>query len=480
MILTHRYLGVVLCAFFMMWFVSGIAMIYARGMPGFTPDMRLERLAELNMGAVKVTASEAVAKAELGRAPARAILLMIMDRPAYRFSSGGGTVTVFADTGELLPDIGRPEAMKIAGSFMEMPESRLHYAGELNQPDQWTLEERRRLPIHKVSVDDDFHTELYISEETGEVELMTTRGSRALAWVAAIPHWMYFAPLRVKDEVWRQVVLWTSGVGAVLALLGIVLAFSQFSTRYFGLMRWHYVTGTVFGVFALTWVFSGWLSMEPFFWASGGGTGNRVRQTLSGGPLELSSFPMVDAGTWYRVLAARSPKEIEFVRIQNEPYFVARGVEEEPILISANPFEIRREAFSVESLMSRIQQGNPNVQVVESRLLSDYDSYYHPSERRPALPVLRVKFGDSDATWFYVDPRMGQVVTRFTRRERLQRWIYHGLHSLDFNFWYYNGPVWRATMVALNTGGAFLSIIGLLLGIKRVKRGTKRVLIGRT
>jgi len=91
-----------------------------------------------------------------------------------------------------------------------------------------------------------------------------------------------------------------------------------------------------------------------------------------------------------------------------------------------------------------------------------------------------VKFGDSDATWFYVDPRMGQVVTRFTRRERLQRWIYHGLHSLDFNFWYYNGPVWRATMVALNTGGAFLSIIGLLLAIKRVKRGTKRVLIGRT
>ena len=168
------------------------------------------------------------------------------------------------------------------------------------------------------------------------------------------------------------------------------------------------------------------------------------------------------------------------MRIQNEPYFVARGVEEEPILISANPFEIRREPFSVESLMSRIQQGNPNVQVVESRLLSDYDSYYHPSERRPALPVLRVKFGDSDATWFYVDPRMGQVVTRFTRRERLQRWIYHGLHSLDFNFWYYNGPVWRATMVALNTGGAFLSIIGLLLAIKRVKRGTKRVLIGRT
>ena len=93
------------------------------------------------------------------------------------------------------------------------------------------------------------------------------------------------------------------------------------------------------------------------------------------------------------------------------------------------------------------------------------------NERRPPLPVLRVKFGDPDATWFYVDPHMGQVVTRFTRRERLQRWIYHGLHSLDFNFWYYNGAVWRATMVALNAGGALLSGIGLVLAVKRVKRG---------
>ena len=81
-----------------------------------------------------------------------------------------------------------------------------------------------------------------------------------------------------------------------------------------------------------------------------------------------------------------------------------------------------------------------------------------------------MKFSDPDATWVYVDPRMGQAVRRFTRRQRLERWIYHGLHSLDFNFWYYNGAVWRTTMVVLNAGGALLSTIGLVLAIKRVKR----------
>jgi hypothetical protein len=468
-ILTHRYLGIVLSLLFILWFVSGIAMIYARGMPSLTPGERIKRLPELDISAVKISPSAAVTKAELGRPPFHAVLLMVMGRPAYRFASDG-VVTVFADTGELLQGVGQQSAIEIAGIFTGLPASKLHYAGELQEPDQWTLEVRERLPMHKISADDDFRTNLYISEDTGEVEVMTTRASRVLAWIAAIPHWMYFLPLRMKDDLWRQVVLWTSGAGGILALLGIILAFTQFPNRYSGLMRWHYVTGTLFGIFTLTWVFSGWLSMEPFFWASGGGTGDRIPQALSGGPLDIDSFPTVDAPVWHRVLSGHSPKEVEFARIQNEPYFIATIGDTDPLLLSINPFGIRRERFSTESLLARIQKGNPEVSLAESELLSDYDSYYHPGDRRPPLPILRVKFGDPDATWFYVDPRLGQAVARFTRRERIQRWIYHGFHSLDFNFWYYNGTVWRATMVGLNAGGAFLSTIGLLLAIKRVKR----------
>jgi len=193
-ILTHRYLGIVLSVFFVMWFVSGIAMIFTRGMPTLTPDVRLERLPELNMSLVRLSPSEAETKAELGAPARRAVLFTILDRPAYQFTTDG-TATVFADTGELLPPIGRKEALSIGASFMGLPLAQVHYGGELQQPDQWTLEQRGELPMHKILVDDPFHTELYISTETGEVELMTTRRSRALAWVAAIPHWMYFAPL---------------------------------------------------------------------------------------------------------------------------------------------------------------------------------------------------------------------------------------------------------------------------------------------
>jgi hypothetical protein len=423
----------------------------------------MQRLPPLNLAAVKLNPSEALEKAQFDGAPSRATLLMIMGRPAYRFSSSSGSVTVFADSGDVIEQVGQREAIKIASAFADLPESRVHYAGEITEPDQWTLEDTRALPVHKVVVDDDAHTHLYISEETAEVELLTTRGARALAWFAAIPHWMYFRWLRSNGPVWRQVVLWTSGIGMILACLGIVLGFTQYATRYAGLMRLHYITGVAFGVFSLTWVFSGLLSMEPFFWASGGGTGNRIPQALRGGPLELTAFEKLPA-------AGAALRQIDFLRIQSEPYYVAHSTDSQPQLISARTLEFRNQPFPTDSLLARVSQGNPGAPISEAAVLSTYDSYYHATERKPPLPVLRVKFGDPDATWFYIDPRMSQVVGRFTRRERLQRWIYHGLHSLDFNFWSYQGWVWTAAMVGLNLGGTVLSAIGVIIGIRRLFR----------
>jgi hypothetical protein len=468
LILTHRYLGIAVCLLFVMWFVSGIAMIFARGMPGLTPGVRLERLPSLDVSAVKVAAAEAVEKAQLDRAPNRLTLLTVMDRPAYRFSSGRSAVTVFADNGDVLEQVGEAEAMKVAARFMSLPETQLHYIGEVLEPDQWTLEERGALPAHKIRVDDASRTELYISEETAEAALLTTRGSRVLAWFAAIPHWMYFAPLRQNGPVWRQVVLWTSGVATIMAILGIALGFTQYFTRYAGLMRWHYLTGIVFGIFTLTWVFSGFLSMEPFFWASEGGTGNRIPQALRGGPLDLARFRELPP-------LAESAKEVEFLRIQGDPYYLIRNGSPEPVLISAESLQVRRDPFSTDSLLALVKRGNPDIPITESALLLDYDSYYHPSERKPPLPVLRVKFADPDATWIYIDPKMGQLVTRFTRRKRIERWIYHGFHSLDFNFWYYQGPLWTTAMITLNAGGALLSVIGVMIAVKRVARWVRRI-----
>jgi hypothetical protein len=485
LIILHRYLGIALSVLFVIWFLSGIAMIYAGGMPELTPEMRLERMPALDLARVRLNLSEAAERAGSNGSGGRVLLLTIMDRPAYRFT-GSRPVTVFADTGEVLKDVGPAEAISIAGRFMDLLAGSLHDVRVLTEADQWTIAQRRQMPLHKIRVDDPARTEVYVSAQLGEVVLETTRGSRALAWLAAIPHWLYFAPLRTNDALWRQVVLATSGLGSILALIGLVLAVMQFaptapfrikrvgsSIPYAGWMRWHYVSGVLFGVFALTWVFSGMLSMEPWGWAAGGGAGPGMRRALAGGPLEPSLFARIDASAWHQVLSGHPVKEVEFLRIQGDPYYLLRGVEAKPLLLASHPLGIGREPFAIESIVSRVKEGFPGAAIVASDVLSEYDSYYYARGSKPPLPVLRVKFGDPNGTWFYIDPAMSQVTAAFTRRDRLERWVYHGLHSLDFSFWYDNRPLWDIGVITLSLGGTALSVIGVVIGIRRLRRDVK-------
>ena len=67
--------------------------------------------------------------------------------------------------------------------------------------------------------------------------------------------------------------------------------------------------------------------------------------------------------------------------------------------------------------------------------------------------MLRVKFDDPLETWVYVDVELGQVVATIHRLNRLERWLYNGLHSLDFGFWYDKRPLWDIGMIALSLGG---------------------------
>jgi hypothetical protein len=408
-----------------------------------------------------------------------------MDRPAYRFS-GRRPVTIFADTGERMRELREREILKIASRFLNLPEASFHHSGVLVSADQWTIRQRSQLPLHKVTADDEARSVLYISPRSGEVAVLTTRGSRALAWIAAIPHWLYFAPLRLNDALWRQVVLWLSGLAVVSALIGLVLGVIQFRPSapyrlsrmpsfipYAGWIRWHYLTGIVFGVFTVTWAFSGLLSMEPWFWASRGGSGDGIYGSLAGGTVDLTAYPRFDAADWHRVLSGRTIKEVNFAWIQGEPYYVVIGSSRKGELVGANPLQLRREPFSIDSLMARVREGNPGVPIAESQILSEYDSYYYAQDGAAPLPVLRIKFNDPEQTWFYIDPAMSQAVASYTRRQRLQRWIYHGFHSLDFGFWYSSRPLWDIGIIGLSLGGTILSTIGVVIGYKRLGRITK-------
>jgi hypothetical protein len=497
-ILAHRYLGIALSLLFIVWFLSGITMMYAGGMPRLTPDERLERLAALDLSAVRLTPAEAAQIADVDTG--QTFLLTVMDRPAYRLN---GT-TVFADTGEVLEEIDARQGAVIVSRFMNLPLERIDHVSTLTEVDQWTLGQSRQMPLHKFAADDAARTELYVSAWLAEVTMVTTRRSRTLAWLGTIPHWFYFSALRTNQPLWYQIVVWTSGLGVVLALLGLILGVTQYrwsrprassGIPYSGWMRWHYITGVVFGVFTLTWVFSGMLSMEPYGWATQPGL-QIPRDAFTGGALDLARFSKVDPASWAPLLAGRDPvKEIELLRIQDEPYYSVRTARvltepwkperlHQPYNVSGRTYgnrffvhgeslEVREGPFTLESIVARMKQAVPDVSIVEAELLPEYDSYYYSRGRQTPLPIARVKFADADQTWVYVDPEVSQVVARIHRLDRVERWIYNGLHSLDFSFWYNRRPLWDIGVLILMLGGLASSTIGFCLGIRRLRRGVK-------
>ena len=506
LIVFHRYLGIPLSFVFAMWFISGIAMIYVGGMPELTPQARLEHLAPIDFAAVKLTPSAAGARAELGVDPERVTLSTVEQRPAYRFSAGPfGSVTVFADDGELLTPIDQGEARAVAARFLRVPERTLSFASTVTQPDQWTLLLGAELPLDRFVADDAAGTEVYVSPRSAEVVLVTTRRSRALAWIATIPHWLYFTTLRVDQPLWYWTVVWLSAFGCLLAVLGLALGIVQFrkttpfrwrdAVRYRGWMRWHYLLGTVFGVFTLTWVFSGLLSMEPFAWTNAEGLAVS-RDAFAGGPLDLAAFPTPAAADWARLGDGAAPKEIELRRIEDGPYFLVRYApshigERDPerlhqpyivgrsdvlqhLLVDATTLRPHLAPFSVDSLLARLHAALPNEAATEHVVLNEYDSYYYSRDGQAPLPVLRVKFADPMRTWVYIDQMLGQTVATIHRLNRLERWLYNGLHSLDFGFWYARRPLWDIGMIALLVGALATTLIGLVFGIKRLRRDVGR------
>jgi hypothetical protein len=504
LIFAHRYLGTVLCLLFFMWFLTGIGMIYSRGMPRLTAQARLARMAPLDVSRIAISPADAAERAELGENPRRAQMQMVMNRPAYRFTTSG-PVTVFADNGEILEEIGPDQAITIAGRFMNVPEDKVRYLELITQPDQWTLLLGRQMPLHKLAIEDGSGTELYVSPVTADIAVLTTRSSRALAWVSTIPHWFYFSALRSNSDLWFKSVVGAAAIGCVLALLGIALAVVQFRYRrpvklpYAGLMRWHYALGLVFGVLTLTWVFSGMLSMEPWVWTEQDDVLQNLDQAFTGGELELDQFPAFDAAAWKQVFGDRPVKDVQFARILgdphyivrsaqgdaplmgapdggHQPYFVSRSSDSERLVVSAKPLAIRTAPFTTESITDRLKAAAPSATILESQLLNEYDYYYYSRDGEVQLPVVRVKFDDPAKTWVYVDPQVSQIVAQVQRNNRVERWLYNGLHSLDFPFWYYKRPLWDIGVIILSLGGAALSGLGAVLGFRRILRNTKRAL----
>lgn len=501
--LAHRWAGILLCVFFVLWFLSGIFMMYVE-FPQLTRNEKLAALPRLDFSAAKLTPGQAVARLRAGdfgligapdrnrpnsvEQPAAALseidslrLTMLLRRPLYLIQPEGPAQprAVWADSGEILPAVSAELALRIATDFAQrfLPGQPLapRYIEQL-QTDQWSLSSalNAHRPLHLIALGDAAGTRLYVSSTTGEVVRDSHRRERVLNYFGAVTHWLYPTVIRRHPDAWAWMVDLLAGFGTALALSGIWIGLLRWKRRpkpgkssipYRGLMRWHHISGLAFGLFALTWVFSGWLSMNP-------GDLNPPREPSPAEQLVYAGKPLTPSDF---ALPAFSPPqdavEAELLHYAARPWYFATLRDNRRQLFAASPSQ-DGQTPSVEAMLALAPELMPRARLLRSRVLQDYDDYYYARNRqngsRP-LPVIRVEFDDAQDTWFHLDPRSGQVIERSTRINRLYRWLYNGLHSWDLRWLWERRPLWDLAVIGFSLGGLSLSLIGVVAGVRRLR-----------
>jgi hypothetical protein len=497
-IFIHRWLGVALCLVFLLWFPSGIAMMYW-GYPSVSDADRLERSPALDGSTIQLTPAEAYAKLDASGAPGQVRLNIFDGRPVYRFQSGSANGIVFADTGEVLDEIPMAMVERIASAWTSEPANTARIDA-ITDVDQWTLQ----IPIANLEPLWKFTwpsgDQVYVSQASGEVEQFTTTASRLAAYAGPITHWFYFTPLRKHGARWGRVVVWSSGIATAVAVLGIVVGLWMFSPRqryryegaparipYRGQKRWHMVLGLLFGIATVTWAFSGMLSMEPFP-LSGANESNdpraeiadRIHQALQT-RMDFADFQTKPPRAALEQLGDLPVKELELTSMAGQTVYLATVGRDETRIVPVSRVaadDAPRRALDHQSLIDvvRIAAGRDGLSDV--RVLDRYDAYYLDRRRERPLPVILARIDDGDRTRLYIDPATARVVEEYRDSDWMLRWAYHALHSLDFPWLYNYRPLWDIVVISFMLGGTALCVTSLILAW-RVLLGLRRPALGR-
>jgi hypothetical protein len=485
-ILCHRWMGVTFCLLFAWWFLSGIFMMYW-DYPDISPADRLQRAKNIDPSTIQLSAQEAWEKLGEKSEPSGAALAMFDGRPVYQFPTGG---IVYADDGTL-QDQSPDDAMllRLASAWTARNIGPANVE-EITTADQWTIGARNRLPLLKYSFANG--EQVYLSRSSGDIVQYTTISSRIGAYLGPIPHWLYFTPLRLRETLWSNLIIYASGIGTIMAFLGMVAGIWMLSPSkkyrrdgeptsvpYAGAKRLHMILGLFFGIVTCTWAFSGMLSMDPPFLnsdpkgavlgSSGLSPSARIQSALHPDRFHFADY---NAKTPQQALAQLSGlpvKQIEFTSFDGQPVYLASIGRQETRVIPMNGDP--KKEFDQNRIFDMVARAAEPVKVTEHRRMTQYDAYYLDRHHERPLPILFVKLDDAEHTQLYIDQRTGRTVEEHSDSDSfLQRWLYHGLHSLDFPWLYNYRPAWDIVVLTLMLGGLTLSVTAVIIGFQLLRR----------
>jgi len=452
--LVHRWVGIATCLLLAMWFGSGLVMIYVP-FPSLTPAERLQGLSPIDWS-------------QVGAVPAQAVALeQGVDGPVWRLDK----TALSAATGLPEPAVDEAMAGRIAAAFGHAPVR----AVEPIHDDQWTVAGgyNRFRPLLKVSLDTPDDRILYVASTTGEVVLDTDGRERFWNWLGSIPHWIYPTILRRDQPLWRQVILWTSGlaIGGSVSGMWIGILRARFRRRYKGgritpyrgWQWWHHVIGLAGGTMLMTWIVSGWLSVDPNRWFSRAGLADPARAAYA----RAATAPAID---WRRLSAAIDAAGAVRLRplwVDGEPLLELAHPGRPPAVLDAHSLmPVMLDADRLAAAASRLV---PQAHIASVTTLTAPDAYWYDTRGNVELPVLRVEFDDPARTWVHISPRTGEILNDLDGRQRLYRWLFDALHCWDFRGLIDRRPLWDIWMWFWSLAGLAISVSGVVIGWRRLR-----------
>ncbi len=506
--LTHRWIGIVLGILVLVWFASGIVMMYYP-YPELTESQQLALLRAYEppdnlIGFARAVAAhdrwvrQRPATEQNGAAPPAAATADVItarlqlwdDHLVYRLAADSprrprDLGVVDARTGAVLTPLAPETAARVARAVVG-PLAPLERVELLPQSDHYFMgnEQRSSFPVYRVRFGDRAGSAVYVSQQSGAIPAVVTRLTRVTTWLGTVPHWLYFMWLYYDHPAaWTWLNLVLPGIAVGLALTGIILGLYQLFPRrwrgewrvsgYHGMSLWHHVAGVVFGVLVLTWSLSGLLEIPGVYNDPQPGQAARAR----GGGLHWTEIRVPERAAWARLRQFAPPpvvpKAIDlsqlggrlgytFLLADGRSYWVdaSSGVPRGD-LTPEEVTRVARQALGFAAPVSRVER------------VSQYDTYYYARHgREKHLPAWRVGFDDPQHSVLYFDTINGTPTGFVDAATRSWRWWRDALHDLDLPALNNRRPWWDLIVLPLMVGGTISAITGVWLLVRRLRRMT--------
>ena len=469
LIVLHRWLGVAFCLLFAMWFASGIVMHFMP-FPALTEAERIGGLTPLDPLRVLRSPADAVTASTIKDAT-RVRLLQRSDGPVYLVTGASGLQALHAADLSSAAITSEPLALAIAveHAFWRGLDASQASVVALAHYDQWTvpngLDPHR--PLYRVALHDAPGTELYVSSTTGEVVRDTRRAERWWNYAGSVPHWIYPTVLRSNWAAWDRTVWWLSLVALIAAASGLVvgtlrirIAQRRLASPYRGWHAWHHWLGLVSATFVLTFIFSGWLSMDHGRLFSLDKLSDIEAKAMTGSP----AWATLSAAA-LRSLPGQA-REIEWFAFAGRIYRrdrMALSIQRLSLANATGATPVDRAFLTADEIRDVAAALAPGCKAASAIAAGDNHAI---EATMPEAPVYRLGCGE---VWYHIDAASGAALEKLDASRRAYRWFYGALHRLDLPTLVAVPALHTVLIVALCLGGLAFSLTGVVIGWRRLR-----------